>query len=245
MAKSFQEGYDNARGAKVDPSVIALASKIKTEAPDKPKISGNGGVVMKLKGDFDKAAAPYVNAIQGYNKVISAAKDPSPAGDISLIFAYMKTLDPTSVVREGEFATAANAGSVPERVVVQYNKAMEGTRLIPAQRADFVNKSRALVEAAEVPFIQAKNTTIGLSKYYGIDPELIMTDYTSGALNPELSQDYANSTSINKDRVTKPFKKEQSVSTAEIERARRIVANAASYDKDTVALAQELLKGVK
>ena len=38
-----------------------------------------------------------------------ASRDNSGQGDLSMIFAFMKMLDPTSVVREGEFATAANA----------------------------------------------------------------------------------------------------------------------------------------
>jgi hypothetical protein len=37
----------------------------------------------------------------------------------------MKMLDPTSVVREGEFATAQNAASIPIKIVNMYNKALE------------------------------------------------------------------------------------------------------------------------
>ena len=38
---------------------------------------------------------------------------PDAAGDMALIFSYMKMLDPNSTVREGEYATAQDAGSIP------------------------------------------------------------------------------------------------------------------------------------
>ena len=50
----------------------------------------------------------------------------------------MKMLDPNSTVREGEFANAQNAASIPDRIRNQYNKAAEGTRLTAEQRNDFV-----------------------------------------------------------------------------------------------------------
>ena len=56
------------------------------------------------------------------NKLFSGAKRDSAAGDLSMIFTYMKVLDPTSVVREGEQATAQNAAGIPERTRNLYNK---------------------------------------------------------------------------------------------------------------------------
>jgi len=38
-------------------------------------------------------------------------------------------LDPGSVVRESEFATAQNAAGVPDQVRNMYNKVLSGTRL--------------------------------------------------------------------------------------------------------------------
>lgn len=82
-----------------------------------------------------------------YNKVKEAGEDPSPAGDISLIFNYMKILDPGSVVREGEFATAQQATGVPGKIVNFYNQVVDGTRLSPTQRQDFLNQSRNAARA--------------------------------------------------------------------------------------------------
>lgn len=93
-----------------------------------------------LRGQFDadpvvKNAKAIAESVGG---VRAAAKDPSPSGDLSLIYQTMKAYDPASSVREGEFATAQNAASVPERIRNAWNRTVSGERLSPQQRADFV-----------------------------------------------------------------------------------------------------------
>lgn len=66
------------------------------------------------------------------------------ADDIGLIFSFMRTLDPSSTVREGEFATAQNAASIPDRVRNYYNGALQGTLLGPRQRAEMIGTAYRL-----------------------------------------------------------------------------------------------------
>lgn len=94
-----------------------------------------------LRDEYVKQTAPFETVASGYSKILSAAKNPSAAGDMSLIFGFMKMLDPGSTVREGEYATAEQAGSVPERVVAMYNKALNGERLASTVRQDFVSQA--------------------------------------------------------------------------------------------------------
>lgn len=80
-------------------------------------------------------------------KIKNAASNPSPAGDMALIFSFMKINDPTSTVREGEYATARNATNVPERVRNLYNNMIDGYILGDKQRKDFVNQAHNLASA--------------------------------------------------------------------------------------------------
>lgn len=57
-------------------------------------------------------------------------------------------LDPTSVVRETEFANAENAAGIPERIRAQYNKALRGERLTESTRADFVDRAGKIYTSA-------------------------------------------------------------------------------------------------
>jgi len=98
----------------------------------------------KIRTQYDKASRDSRDAIKAYRKVEAAATNPNPTGvtDMSLIFGYMKILDPTSVVREGEYATAQNTSGVPDAVMNLYNAAVDGQSLQENQRRDFYQEAR-------------------------------------------------------------------------------------------------------
>lgn len=85
--------------------------------------------------EFTRASGDFVKVRDAFGKIQKAR--PTAAGDLAMIFNYMKLLDPGSVVREGEFATAQNTAGVPERVRNTYNRLLSGERLSPEQRTNF------------------------------------------------------------------------------------------------------------
>ena len=135
----------------VDPKnptkVIAQMSKTK----DPEKMSGLEDTIRK---EFLGQAKPYIEIGQAYKKIQESAKTPSAAGDLALIFNYMKILDPGSVVREGEFATAQNAAGVPDRIRAQYNQVINGQRLADVQRQDFLNQAKNVTRSQKDNFEQ-------------------------------------------------------------------------------------------
>jgi len=94
-----------------------------------------------------------------------------------LIFNYMKVLDPGSTVREGEFATAQNAGGISDRVIAKYNNALRGERLAPDVRADFLNRSEMLYKQMERTHGQLREQYTGLAQRRGVDPKNVIVDY--------------------------------------------------------------------
>ena len=81
--------------------------------------------------------------------------------DVAMIFAFMKTLDPTSVVRESEYATAANAGAgVPEKIWKAYNQAKNGEILLPQLRREIVRAARDSLLAKEPNLIRIRKNYI-------------------------------------------------------------------------------------
>jgi|GEM_PF-2357260 len=74
-------------------------------------------------------------------------------GDIAIVFTFMKSLDPNSVVRESEFEVAAKAGGLPEQFVNQYNKLKDGSFLTDEMRLNFLSAAR---EAAN-SYVQSAN----------------------------------------------------------------------------------------
>ena len=132
----------------IDPKTLQTVKIIPKDKDLKDMSSGEDAVRKEFLGQ----AKPYIEISQAYRKIEEATKVPSAAGDVSLVFAFMKILDPGSVVREGEFATAANAAGIPDRVRAQYNAAMRGERLAPAQRADFLNQAKNLARSQKDMF---------------------------------------------------------------------------------------------
>jgi len=132
----------------VDPITLQTVKVIQKSRDPKDTSSGEDTV----RKEFFGQAKPYIEISQAYRKIEEATKVPSAAGDVSLIFAFMKILDPGSVVREGEFATAQNAGGIPDRIRAQYNAAVDGQRLAPAQREDFLNQAKNLARSQQQMF---------------------------------------------------------------------------------------------
>lgn len=129
-----------------------------------------------LRSQYLTQTQTYTGIAQAFNKVAAAAKDPSAAGDLSLIFGYMKILDPASVVREGEFATAQNAAGVPTQVGNIYNKVISGERLSETQRKDFINQARNLVKSQKGQLDTFNQTYTDIATNYKLDPNKIIID---------------------------------------------------------------------
>ena len=135
--------------------------------------------------DFGKQASAF-------GRVIASAENPSAAGDLALIFNYMKVLDPGSTVREGEFATAQNAAGVPGRVISLYNNLIKGERLNPEQRGDFVSRSRMLFQQAERGFQGIRDQYKSIAQDYGFDLDRAVPDIFSNSsklANPQITFD--------------------------------------------------------
>lgn len=134
----------------------------------------------QLRGEFDQKTKDFVTIRDAYGKITETARNPSPAGDISLIFSYMKLLDPGSTVREGEYATAQNAASVPEQIRAKFNKALQGETLTPSQRADFVKQAGTLFGSQLKTYQQDEERYKQLAQNYGVSPGNVTYDRSNG-----------------------------------------------------------------
>jgi hypothetical protein len=136
----------------------------------------------------------YDTIATAYRNIRSTAANASAAGDISLLIAYMKMLDPDSVVRETEFATAQNAASVPDRIRNVYNNVLRGERLNPGQRQDFINQAGGIFDGATEAYNRQAERYRGLAEAYGYVPDQVAEIATPDA--PATSDQAAPTPSI-------------------------------------------------
>lgn len=143
-------------------------------ADKRPEVEG------RFRTEYNIQTQPYQAVKSAYGRVLSS--DDSAVGDLSLIFGYMKMLDPGSVVREGEFATAQNATGVPERIINIYNNLKTGERLSASQRNSFKGQAKNLYSSA---LESEKTVRTGLERIatgYGLNTNNIF--YTAAEAAP-------------------------------------------------------------
>lgn len=129
----------------------------------------------KVRKEFSGLSGEFVKIRDAYARIQSS--DDSGAGDLSLIFNYMKMLDPGSVVREGEFANAENAGGIGERVRNLYNKIISGERLSPHMRGQFKTQASRLYTTADKQFQTLRQRYSAIAKRYGLDPDSVAQNF--------------------------------------------------------------------
>jgi hypothetical protein len=139
---------------------------------------------MKQKADVEEGLRKEVSAAaKDYGTIKEAAtsleaisKAPSAASDIAMVFSFMKILDPGSVVRETEYATAARAAGVPERVVGVIERIQSGQFLTPSQRQDFLGVAKTLAQSREQGYRQNLERYRGISERISVDPRNVLPD---------------------------------------------------------------------
>lgn len=69
----------------------------------------------------------------------NAVENPNPQNDSAIIYAFVKALDPESVVREGEITFVQAARSVPSKMKALLSRAVDGQTLTPTERQNIFN----------------------------------------------------------------------------------------------------------
>lgn len=117
----------------------------------------------------------FSDITESYEKIKATIKEPSAAGDISLVYSYMKMLDPGSVVRETEYATAQNAAGVPDRIRNIFNSLKNGERLTPKQREDFFSRAEDYYNAQQSLVSKLESQYEGIAREYGVNPKQVIS----------------------------------------------------------------------
>lgn len=141
-----------------------------SQPPAPPKLSDISGI----RKEFMKESDQWETVRDSYERLI--ASEPTGPGDIALLTNYMRMLDPGSTVREGEFATAANAGGVSQQIRNIYNSLVTGERLSPELREQFVSQAGALIEPQREQQVDRETYYTEYAKRLGIKPVDVVPD---------------------------------------------------------------------
>ncbi len=171
MNKSFEDNLDNAqpflKSSSTETEVIdykggkALidsdSGEIIKEYPagssatkyTKDQMSAVNDLITQQRSDPDISTFAVVR--DAYNQILNGAKsarenpDQQGPGDLSIIYGYIKMIDPSSSVKEGEILTVENSKGLSDKVRDELNKARTGG-LNETQRSTYVNAARGLYD---------------------------------------------------------------------------------------------------
>jgi hypothetical protein len=153
-----------------------LAANVgKEKSDDGTKLSeANWRKAMELRDQSSKAQQVKDWSIieSSYRDMVASHKQPSAAGDVKMIFNFMRINDPSSTVREGEFATAENTKGVPDWLRGIYNKTLSGQRLLPEQRRDFITQAKSKRDITKKGAEQYLAQQEQIGSKYGLDPTI-------------------------------------------------------------------------
>lgn len=134
------------------------------------------GEISSLRKEFNTESRPYktINDALKNIEVLGTKPNPTPQDLQALVYQFVKVQDPTSVVRESEYANAANAAALTDKIGNYSKRILEGQTLTPRQRADMVQTARALRVEAMNQYSQLANSYEDLAGSFGMDPKTIV-----------------------------------------------------------------------
>lgn len=104
-------------------------------------------------------------------QIIALSEEETPAANMAMVFSFMKALDPNSTVREGEYASAKNTTSLPQKLLNHYNEIISGGFLSKQQLNDFADVARIVHNQRALGYNDLANTYRGLMQEVGADPD--------------------------------------------------------------------------
>jgi hypothetical protein len=125
----------------------------------------------KIRKEYQARTKVYGELGTTFSNIESSAKVQTGPGDIALITSFMKMLDPGSVVRETEFATARDTAGLYTRLENSLKKAESGQFLQPNQRKEFVDLAKQYLDSAQKKAGDDKKALGVVVKNYKLNPE--------------------------------------------------------------------------
>jgi hypothetical protein len=144
-----------------------------------------------LRKEFSSESKVFKDTSDSFGRIEAVGDSKTAAGDLALIFNFMKMLDPGSVVRESEFRSAEQAKAwlsrseesgivIPSAVKTAIQKAdpdKKGAFLLGPQRADFITQASKLMKGQGKTHEQRKKTYTEIAKRNGLTVENVVIPF--------------------------------------------------------------------
>jgi hypothetical protein len=139
-----------------------------------------------LRGEVKDKLKEYEAVRSSYQKIENALK--TGAGDIAVVYAFAKLNDPTSVVRESEFATVAKSGSLGQRIKNLVEQAQSG-KMNPELRENLRQQAQQMYLSQQANAESIINQYRDLATTYKLDPNKVLAGINVNNLAAKANED--------------------------------------------------------
>lgn len=135
-------------------------------------------VELKLQDDYRTESKGFAETSTAMKKVLSAIEtaDKNPGSALSAGTAFMKILDPNSVVRETELGMALNASGWFDRATNIVNTLQSGRVMTQEQKTNLRQAAQDLFEEAKASQREIDAAYEQRARAYGADPGRVIVD---------------------------------------------------------------------
>lgn len=163
----------------LDPNIASAAHTIRTEFLGQEPVKTFATTqknAFALKDMVDRAKSGEAGVATGAN-------------DIAIVYNFFKTIDPTSVVRESEFASVAQNMGLPASIVSAFQKVSGGGFLPNETRDELVRIANTYLDKQYQDVKNLNETYKNFAKQSGINPELVDIDLRSTQFKTRQTQE--------------------------------------------------------
>lgn len=124
----------------------------------------------RLRTEYQSRTKVFTETEATYAQMQSAASAKTGAGDVALVYGFMKLLDPMSVVRESEFAAAYDTAGLYSRLKALGTKVQNGQMLDDVQRTQFMQLAGQFMQSSRAHESSVKKDLGMVVRNYGLNP---------------------------------------------------------------------------
>lgn len=138
--------------------------------------NNNVSVVADLQSKFrgDPTVQAYREAAPNIRQMLAAR--PGGEGDLSVIYDWAKTMDPTGSVREGDTDLAKSVSPFAQRAALLAQQVQSGNFLSPEVRTGLIEEARSKGKALHDQYSEVLNGYRTLAQQNGLDPSILGSD---------------------------------------------------------------------
>ena len=153
----------------------AATREVASATRDAAKIQTGFANEQGLRKEFEglPEVKNYKQAYPAFAAIKDATGRNTTQSDINIVYGLAKLYDPTSVVREGEYATVANSPNIPEKVKGYAQYLAGGGRLSPETKKQILAEAQGRIGTYEAEAKKAKTSYEGIAKKRGMEPSSV------------------------------------------------------------------------